>query len=95
MNLTVRGDRIFVRPDMQPTQTESGLHIVYDRQQSTMTGTVVAVGDGPVTRKGVKLPHIVSVDERIVFSPDSGEELIFEREVLLSMKEEDVLAVID
>lgn len=118
MNLSVIGPRVFVRPDKLPEMTESGLHIVHDRQQSVVQGTVVAVGDGPefvqrAFRAGVrvaeqavgadiiatdeppKFEHIVSVGERVLFSPDKGEELIFERDVLISIREDDILAVID
>lgn len=95
MNLTVVGPRVFVRPDKLPDTTESGLHMVHDRQRSTMTGTVVAVGDGPVTGKGVPLDHYVNVGERIVFSPDSGQEVFFEKEVFVSIEEDQILAVVD
>ncbi len=111
MNLTVIGPRVFIRPDQLPDMTSDGkLHLVYDRQKSTMTGTVVAVGDGPEQAKRAvrefakenDIPsddynpeHAVSVGERVLFSPDSGEELIFEKDLLVCMKEDDILAVID
>lgn len=131
MKLNVIGPRVFVRPDKLPEMTADGsLHLVYDRQaHSTMTGTVVAVGDGPefvrrasdaafnaileaVTPKddvaGVMIEavvekirarhpieNIVEVGERVVFSPDTGEELIFEKDLLVCLREDDILAVID
>jgi co-chaperonin GroES (HSP10) len=96
MELTVIGPRAFVRPDALPEMNSEGtLHIVRDRSQSTMTGTVVALGDGPRSRSGLVLEHIVSVDDRVIFSPDKGEELIFEKDVLISLLEDDILAVIE
>ena len=95
MNLTVVGPRVFIRPDKLPEQTESGLHIVYDRQDATVSGRVVALGDGPTTSKGVTLDHFVSVGDRVVFSPSAGQEVFFEREVFISVDENDILAVID
>ena len=96
MNLTVIGPRVFIRPDDMPAMTEDGLlHIVYDRQHVTMKGTVVALGDGPRSPKGQTLDHIVHIGDRVLFSSERGEELIFEREVLLSLLEDDVLAIID
>jgi co-chaperonin GroES (HSP10) len=95
MNLTVVGPRVLIRPDKLPEQTESGLHLVHDRQNTTMRGVVVALGDGPQSRSGNTLPHIVTVGDAVIFSPDSGEELIFESDVLLAMKEDDILAVVD
>lgn len=95
MNLTVVGPRVFVRPDKLPEMTADGtLHLIHDRQNVTMLGEVVALGDGPVTSKGVALDHYVSIGERVLFSPDKGEELIFEKDLLLSILEDDILAVL-
>lgn len=123
MNLTVRGYRIFIRPDKLPEQSSSGLHLVHDRSNSTMRGTVVAVGDGPQfvrnavdgvldglvrfidnkyvvqaieeARARFNSEHLVNVGDRVLFSPDTGEELIFEKDLLVAMKEDDILAVVD
>jgi chaperonin GroES len=95
MNLTVIGPRAIVRPEKLPDTTTSGLHIVYDRQQSTMRGTVVALGDGPQSPNGTTLDHVVTIGDKVVFSPDSGEELIFEKDVLIAMNEDAILAIIE
>ena len=62
---------------------------------STMLGTVLALGDGPVSSKGVTLDHFVEVGNRVLFSPDAGQEVIFEKDVLVFLDENDILAVID
>jgi chaperonin GroES len=93
MKLRVQHDLAIVRPEDQPTETASGLALMYDRQRSTMRGTVVALGAGPVTAKGVRLPHDIQVGDRVIFSPDAGCELFFERETLLALREWDILAV--
>lgn len=95
MKVRVCHDLVFIRPDKQPTVSEGGLHIVYDRQRSTMRGTIVALGDGPYTAKGVRLPHSVGVGDSVIFSPDSGSELIFEKETIVALREEDILAVVE
>ena len=138
MNLTVLGERVFIRPELRPAVTESGLALVYNDARSTVKGTVLAVGEGPEDRKraveGAMAPliarmteladdgvgdqlaraivatlrgqargivaayqpeHLVEVGDSVVFSPDAGEELIFENEVLISMRESDILAVIE
>jgi len=94
MKMTVVGDRVFIRPDPIQQFTDSGLEIV-NYHDTSKTGTVVAVGDGPVSKKGVRMPHIVAVGERVVFPPDAGEDLYFEQEQLVAMREDDILAVID
>lgn len=94
MNLRVLNDRIFIKPDRLPEMTESGLHLVYDRQNSTMMGTVAAIGDGPLTNKGVRYEHIVDVGDRVLFNADSGDEVFFERDIVIVMKEDAILAVV-
>jgi chaperonin GroES len=94
MKVRVCHDLVFVRPDKQPDISVAGIHLVYDRQRSTMRGVVVAVGDGPVTARGVRLPHSVAVGDAVIFSPDTGEELIFEKETVIAMREDAILAVV-
>lgn len=124
MTLTVLGPHIFVRPDTLPDVGDSGLVLVHGRRQATMTGTVVAVGEGPafVNRAIVATleavsevldnhgydasaiidattleprEHLVRCGDRVLFSPESGEEVCFEREHLIAMLEDQVIAVID
>lgn len=95
MKLQLRGDIVFIRPDKRPAKSESGLELVYDRQETIDRGVIVALGDGPVTAKGVRLPHLVRVGERVVFPPDAGRELFFERETIFAVREEDILAVVE
>lgn len=39
--------------------------------------------------------HLVMPGDRVIFSPEAGEEVRFEREIVLVMRESDVLAVVD
>lgn len=94
MKLRARNDLVFVRPDRNPEQTASGLHIVHEKQHSTMRGTVLALGDGPIG-KGKRLPHVVDKGDRVIFSADVGEELVFEKETVICLRETDILAVIE
>lgn len=94
MKLRVCRDLVFIRPDEQPTVSEGGLHLVYDRQRSTMRGKVLALGKGPVTAKGVRLDHDVQVGDLVIFAPDAGEEMVFEKETVIAMREEQILGVI-
>lgn len=139
MNLAVLGDRIFVKPDINPDMTSDGLlRLVRDNQRSVNRGTVLAVGEGPeiahravsramsaltkefdryiadetiggfvravaakfkadATRlvRNYEPEHLVMPGDRIIFSPEAGEEVRFEREIVLVMRETDVLAVVD
>lgn len=39
--------------------------------------------------------HLVQPGDRVLFAPGAGEELYFERDLLIAMTEDDVMAVID
>jgi co-chaperonin GroES (HSP10) len=127
MNLTVLGPRVFIRPDKLPGVTESGLlYVVHEQSESTITGTVVAVGEGPefiqravtgalnalsqVFRESgseraeartlqalyeFQSEHLVAVGDHVLFSPDRGQELVFDKDLLICLAEDDILAVIE
>jgi co-chaperonin GroES (HSP10) len=96
MNLTLIGPRVAIRPEKLPeTSSDGTLHVVYHRRDSAVMGEVVALGDGPITAKGVQLDHYVKVGDRVMFSPDCGEELIFEKDVLVIMAEDEILAIVE
>lgn len=95
MTYTPTGDRIFVRPDPYPEKSQAGIWLTQMDHNLDFTGTVVAVGEGPTTKAGVRLPHFVHVGDRVLFSPMSGQELFFENKTLLVLREDDVLAIID
>ncbi len=80
---------MFVRPKEQPQTSEAGLVIIYDRQHSSMQGTVVAIGPK------VRQPHEFAIGDSVVFSPDAGEELSFQKQVVIAMRETDILAVVE
>lgn len=94
MKLAVLDDRVFVRPDALPEVSEGGLHLVHHRRHSVMYGTIVAVGAGPLTPSGHRYAHVVRVGDRVIFPTDVGEELYFEQDLLLVMRETDLLATI-
>ncbi len=95
MTLRVRGDQVFIRPDALPALSDAGLHLVYERDQSTICGRIVAVGDGPRSRNGTLLPHTVHVGDRVIFASENYQEVHFTKETLLAMAEDDILAVIE
>lgn len=94
MKLKVKGDLVFVKPAEQPKYSDSGLELIYNRQHSTMRGTVIALGEGPRSRNGTLLPHLVKLHDHVIFSPDAGQELHFEKEVVMCLPEDEILAVI-
>lgn len=95
MKLRVSGDLVFIRPEALPSRSEAGLHLVHERQSSTVSGHVVALGEGPRSRNGTLLPHHVQIGDRVIFAPENYQEVQFQKETILAMAEDDILAIIE
>jgi co-chaperonin GroES (HSP10) len=81
MTLKARQDCLIVRPDMEKHDL-----FVLLRQKQTGTGVVVAAG--PDTRE-------VKVGDKVLFGDSIGQELQWEGENLLVMREAHTLGVFD
>jgi chaperonin GroES len=97
--LTPLGDRILIRPDANPDQTESGLHLVEHRKPETM-GEVVKVPDRigtecPECLHTLYRPPSVNVGDTVVFSWQSGQEIVIDDERYILMRDADILAVLE
>ena len=94
MNLKPLGDRIFVRPDPEPEQTESGLHL---RRNWTpkQSGTVVAVGETTCEHCKRVRPTDIKVGDWVLFSWQVGQDVTLNdgQESFLIIPIRDVLAV--
>lgn len=95
MKLRVAGDLVFLRPEKLPSRSEAGLHLIHERDTSVCCGEVVAVGEGPRSANGTLLPHHVRIGDRVIFAPESYQEVQFQKETILAMAEDDILAIID
>lgn len=90
------GDRVFIIP-LKKEEKKVGSIILpsaYQQSEETM-GTVAAVGEGPRTVKGVLLPHVVSVGDVVIFTPQSGQEMDLDGVRVLVMREEEILGIVE
>ena len=70
----VLGDRLLVMRD-DPTETSpGGLHMPANAQRAALRGTVVALGTGKDRKTGKVVPYDVKEGDRVLFSPNLGEE---------------------
>jgi chaperonin GroES len=91
--MRVLGDRVLVRPTPPPTQTASGIELAWKYLPPEVTGTVVALGDGPRAEDGTLLPHRVTVGDEAVFAAESGHDVVVDGERYIVLREDDLLAV--
>lgn len=80
------GNRVLIRPETNPTQTASGLHLA-EQWKPEQTGTVVA--KGPTVKEPMELGDFV------IFSWQAGQEVYIDQDRLFLLREEDVLAVME
>lgn len=81
------GDRVLIKPDKNPEQTDSGLWLSEHAKPETQ-GVIVAIG------KACKWPS-VAVGNSVVFSWVSGQDIIMDDEHYILMREVDLLAVFE
>jgi chaperonin GroES len=92
-------DRVLIKPDAVPEQTESGLHLIQDWKPENM-GEVVGVAERtesfcPECGGKVFTAPSVKVGDVVLFSWTSGQEIRVNGERFLLMREADLLAVLE
>jgi len=83
-------DRVVVKPAQAEEQTKGGIIIPDTAKEKPQKGEVIAVGPGkdgvdPTVRKG----------DTVLFGKYAGQELVYEGENYLIMREDDILVVLD
>lgn len=70
----VLGDRLLVVRDDPTEISMGGLHLPANAQRAALRGTVVALGTGKDRKTGKVKPYEVKEGDRVLFSPNLGEE---------------------
>ena len=94
MNIKPLQDRILVKRVEENTKTAGGIIIPDTAQEKPMEGKVVAVGGGARNDDGKLQPPDVKKGDRILFGKWSGNEITFDGEEYLIMKESDVMGIL-
>ena len=88
-------DRIVVRRLDAEEKTKAGIIIPDTAKEKPQEGEVIAVGPGGRDDNGKLIALDLQVGDRILFGKWSGNEIKFDGEELLIMKESDVMGVIE
>jgi chaperonin GroES len=89
--LRPRGDRVIVRPEDPPTETDSGIVIPDTVRPKSQAAVVVAVGPGRTLDDGSIWPVAVEPGDRVVVAAYAGTEV----EDVRIVRESDLLAVLE
>jgi chaperonin GroES len=97
MKLTPIGDRIVVRRQESEEKTAGGLYLPDSAKNKPQKGKILAVGPGKLLKDGTRRSLQVKEGDTVLFTAWAGDEYKENRtrDIILLMREEDVLAVLD
>jgi chaperonin GroES len=96
MKLKPLGDRLIVRRLESAEKTSGGIVLPDAAKQKPHKGKVIATGPGKLMKDGTRREMQVSEGDTVVFTTWAGDEFKDKTgDVILVMREEDVLAVLD
>ena len=95
MKIRPLGDRILVKRHEGEERTKGGIIIPDSAKEKPVEATVVAVGNGKLTKAGTVRPLDVKAGDRILFGKYSGSEVKLDGEEHLILREDEVLAIIE
>lgn len=88
------GDRIVIELIEAEEKTSSGIVLPDSAKEKPQEGKVVAAGTGRVLENGQRVELEVKEGDRIIFSKYAGNEVKYEGNEYLILRESDVLAII-
>jgi chaperonin GroES len=89
MNIKPLADRVLVKPVAAEEKTISGIIIPDSAKEKPLKGEVLAVGNGTKEEE-----MVVAVGNIVLFGKYAGQELEWEGEKYLIMKQSDILAIV-
>jgi chaperonin GroES len=95
MNVRPLFDRLLVKRNDEPTKTKGGLFLPDTAKEKPVEGTVLAVGGGRVSDKGVVTALTVKEGDKVVFGKYAGTEIKIDGEDRLILREDDVLGILE
>ncbi len=94
MNFKPLNDRILVRRVEKEEKTKGGLYLPETAKEKPYEAVVLAVGTGRRTKDGNVRPLEVKVGDRCLFGKYTGDEVKFDGDEYLILREDDVLAIV-
>lgn len=95
--LSVRPARgiVYVKQPTEEETTKGGLVIPEIARAIQRGGEVMAIGVPRITESGRLVPWDVNVGDQVIYSKYAGQQIEVDGQLLMSVKEEDLLGIID
>ena len=94
MNIKPLSDRVVVKVKEAEEKTASGIILPDTAKEKPQIGLVVATGPGKTNESGNLNKMTVKKGDNVLYGKYSGNEISFEGDELLIMRESDILAVL-
>jgi len=88
-------DRVIVKRLEEERTTASGIVIPDSATEKPDQGTVQAVGNGKILEDGSVKKLDVKVGDKVLFGKYAGQAVKVDGEVLLVMREEDIMGIVE
>ncbi|OQR68465.1 10 kDa heat shock protein [Tropilaelaps mercedesae] len=85
-------DRILVKRFAPEAKTKGGILLPEQGQTKVQTATVLAVGDGTVTKDGQKIPCSVKAGDKVLLPEYGGQKVEVDKDELFIFRDSDILA---
>lgn len=89
------GDRVVLKAEQAEEKTVGGIVLANNAKDKPTTGTVVAVGEGCYLDNGQKVAPAVKEGDRVLFDKYAGNEVEYNGEKYLVVREKDLVAIVD
>ncbi len=94
IKLVPLGERVVVKRAVAEDTTAGGIVLPESAKDKPQRGEVVAVGEGYTKGDGTKVALTVKEGDKVIFSSYAGEEIEVGDEVLLLLREGDILCTL-
>lgn len=94
MKLVPLGDRVVLKQSEKEETTKSGIILAAKAQEKPVTAEVIAVGPGGMV-DGKEVTMQVKPGDRVIYSKYAGNEVKFDEEEYVIVRQNDILAVVE
>lgn len=88
-------DFVLIKPTSAETKTASGIVLPDSAKEKPQIGEVMAVGPGTVNEKGVAVPMVVKVGQKVMYKKWGGNEVKVGMEEWMLVEQKDVMAIVE
>lgn len=95
MTLRPLHDRVIIKREEEETKSAGGIVLPGSTVEKPSRGEVVAVGNGKFLDNGQKSTMSVKVGDKVLFGKYSGTEVKSDKDTLIVMREDEIMAIIE